>query len=265
MSAPLSREPRWRRRLSLELSHRGEFESLSEGSWRALLRKRCLTSSNHDTVLALDWPHFCTHATDSCGGKDGWCYTFQGHQASRLHNRHVAMVDVAARHFPLLFGEIVSCEVNAAVADGRLPYPNLRYSGSGEVVDAYIPALRSVAEHGVFLWGFTRSLSAAVSLRSFGASVIFSCDRTTRAEDIAKARTLGIRFGYTSTDINDYPPEGTVVTFPVHRIGRVREVVDTASLCPKVLADFLDDCRPAGSCQFTCRRCHTPDVPYELR
>jgi hypothetical protein len=265
MTRPRTVQPRWQRRLTLELAHSREFEGLDELQWEMLLRKRRVTSVNHDTVLALDWPHFCGHATEACGGRAGWCYTFQGNQANRLHNRHVAMVDALARSFPHLFGAAVAREVHEAVHDKRLPYANLRYSGSGEVVEAYIPALRQVCERGVHLWGFTRSVNMANALRELGAGVIFSCDRTTPVADLSTATMQGFPLGYTSADVNDRPPAGTVVTFPVHRVGRVREVVDCSSICPKVLADFLHDCRPPASCQQVCQRCHRPESPNAIR
>ncbi len=252
--------PRWRKRLDKELVFRAEFEGLDEAEWRSLLKRRNVTSKNHDTVLAIDWPHFCGDATDACGGPKGWCYTFQGNQANKMHNRHVAMVDVLARSFPEVFGEAVANEVQAAVSGGAIPYPNLRYSGSGEVVEAYVPALQSVSMRGVKLWGFTRNLRVADGLRSIGASVIVSCDTTSPPGFIDDARSKGFSLGYTSSDVEDKPPPETIVTFPVHRIGRVNEVVDVPSTCPKVLADFLDDCRPEGSCQNICRRCHEPEV-----
>src|SRR5208283_5819688 len=96
--------PRWRLRLDKELAFRDEFSGLSEVEWSVLLKTRHVTSSNNDTVLSLDWPHFCANATPACGGPNGWCYTFQGNQAGKLHNRHAAMVDVLARNFPDIFG-----------------------------------------------------------------------------------------------------------------------------------------------------------------
>jgi hypothetical protein len=251
-------QPRWRKRLEKELSFRRGFADLDERGWRDLLRIRRISSSNHDTVLSLDWPHFCANATVACGGPEGWCYTFQGNQAGASHNRHAAMVDVLARGYPELFGEAVAREVHDAVGKGLLPYPNLRYSGSGEVVEAYVPALDQTIRRGVRLWGFTRNLRVAETLRNMGAGVIVSCDRTSFSAFIARARAEGFPLGYSSTGVTDGPPAGTVVTFPVHRVGRVREVVDSASVCPKVLADFLDDSRPAGMCQRFCQRCHDP-------
>jgi hypothetical protein len=254
----VTQEPRWRQRLSKELSFRQDFEDLDEAAWRKLLKTRRVTSRNHDTVLALDWPHFCAHATEGCGGPKGWCYTFQGNQAGKLHNRHVAMVDVLARKYPGIFADRVSAEVHDAVENGLMPYPNLRYSGSGEVTEAYISALREVCLRGVHLWGFTRNLRLAHELRQMGAGVIISCDKTTPPGVIQKASAGSFALAYSSSGVSDTPPEGTVVTFPVHRVGRVREVVDSPSLCPKVLADFLHDSRPSASCQVVCRRCHRP-------
>ena len=252
------RLPRWRQRLAKELAYRGEFTDLDELGWRELLKSRNVTSSNHDTVLSLDWPHFCSDATKACGGVDGWCYTFQGNQAGKLHNRHAAMVDILARRFPTLFGEAVETEVQSAVNEGRLPYANLRYSGSGEIVEPYLPALEDVVSRKVQLWGFTRNLRIAGRLREIGAAVIVSCDATSPDGFIEEATSQGFALGYTSNGVDDVPPKGTVVTFPIHRVGKVREVVDAMSVCPKVLADFLDDCRPKASCQLYCQRCHDP-------
>lgn len=256
------RIPRWRQRLDKELAFRPEFAGLDEPAWRALLKTRRVASSNNDTVLSLDWPHYCAHATPACGGPQGWCYTFQGNQAGKLHNRHAAMVDVLARNFPALFAAQVTAEVNAAVKAGLMPYPNLRYSGSGEVVEAYVPALRGVHDRGVRLWGFTRNLRLARVLRDMGAGVIVSCDKSSPPDFVEEARTAGFPLGYSSNGVDDFPPEGTVVAFPVHRVGRVREVVDSPAVCPKVLADFLDDCRPEASCQLICHRCHNPNKPW---
>lgn len=252
------KQARWRLRLDKELAFRSEFESLDEPSWRKLLKTRRVSSSNHDTVLALDWPHFCANATASCGGPNGWCYTFQGNQAGKLHNRHAAMVDVLARRYPSIFAEKVKEEVLEAVASGFMDYPNLRYSGSGEVVEAYFPALKIIQESGVHLWGFTRSLRLAKKLRAIGAGVIISCDKTSPEGFIESSVKAGFVLGYTSDGVCDTPPKQAIVTFPVHRVGRVREVVDAPSVCPKVLADFLHDSRPKGSCQMICKRCHNP-------
>jgi hypothetical protein len=250
--------PRWQQRLDKELAFRPEFAELDELSWRDLLKSRRVASSNHDTVLSLDWPHFCAQATPACGGPQGWCYTFQGNQAGRLHNRHAAMVDMLARKFPELFVERVTAEVSEAVNAGLMQYANLRYSGSGEVVEAYLPALQGLHGRGVKLWGFTRSLRLAHQLREIGAGVIISCDRTSPLSFAEQASAEGFPLAYSSSGVDDTPPNGTMVTFPIHRVGRVREVVDSPTVCPKVLADFLDDCRPKASCQLICQRCHNP-------
>jgi hypothetical protein len=248
--------PRWRLRLEKELQHRVEFSGLTQEEWLRILRTRRVTSSNHDTVLAIDWPHFCRASTEACGGVAGWCYTFQGAQANSAHNRHVAMVDVLAREHPELFASQVVKEVDEAVDAGRMPYRNLRYSGSGEVSASYMEGLELVASAGVHLWGFTRDLEVAGLLRSIGAGVIVSVDRTTPGSTISGSRSLGFPLAYTSMDIDDLPPAGTLVTFPVHRVGRVREVAATESLCPKVLYDFYDEQRPPATCQMECQRCH---------
>src|SRR5262249_14177890 len=96
-------------------------------------------------------------------------------------------------------------------------------------------------------------------LRALGAGVIVSCDKTSPPGFAADAVAAGFLLAYSSSGINDKPPSGTVVTFPVHRVGRVREVVDSPSVCPKALADFLDDSRPKADCQQFCHRCHNPE------
>jgi len=179
-----------------------------------------------------------------------------GESGRKTHNRHAAMVDVLATTEPILFGEIVELEVRRAVERGMLTYPNIRYSGSGEIVEAYVPALLEVERRGIRLWGFTRSLRYARLLRDIGVSVIVSCDQTSPLDVVERARKDDFPLGYSSVGVEDEPPEGTLVTFPVHRVGRVREVVDTPSLCPKVLSDYFDDSRPEGYCQRLCSRCH---------
>jgi hypothetical protein len=253
--------PRWKRRLEKERAHFSEFLDLSKDEWRQLLKKRSVTSSNQDTVLALDWPHYCAHATSACGGSNGWCYTFQGNQSTKLHDRHVAMVDTVARQHPTLFADKVADEVGKSVVAGRMDYPNLRYSGSGEATDAHLPALKYVTELGVHLWGFTRNIALAKRLRSIGCSVIVSCDRTSPDGFSHKAHEAGFRIAYSSEDVADLPPLGTIVTFPVHRGGKVREVVDIHTLCPKVVSDFVHDSRQNGTCQSICNRCHKAISP----
>lgn len=248
--------PRWRVRLEKELAHVSEFESLGTAGWGPLLRKRSVTSRNHDTVLSLDWPHYCAHSTSACGGPEGWCYTFQGNQAGIAHNRHAAMVDQLAVREPLLFARTVRSEVEKAVERGELAYPNVRLAGSGETIDAYVPALTEVVRLGVRLWGFTRNLRLAERLRAVDVAVILSSDRTSPAGFVEAATNANFPIAYTSAGVDDHPPVGTFVTFPLHRVGRVREVVDAPSLCPKVVADFLDDSRPEAFCQRYCQRCH---------
>lgn len=253
--------PRWRIRLDKELAYRAEFESLDEQGWEALLRSCSVTSQNHDTVLSLSWPHFCAHATESCGGSEGWCYTFQGNQVSKAHNRHAALVHFLATRQPRLFAAKVRQEVEKAVDRGDIPYPNVRLAGSGETIQSHLPALQKVLEQGIGLWGFTRDLRLAERLRQIGVKIIVSCDRSTPAHFVEMASELALPLAYTSVSVNDHPPEGTLVTFPLHRVGRVREVVDTPTLCPKVLTDFLEDSRPKAYCQRHCHRCHLREEP----
>jgi len=255
------KSPRWARKLKRELALGKKYTRLNEQEWRQLLVGKRVTSFNHDTYLALDWPHYCYAATEACGGVNGWCYTFQGHQASRSHESRVAMVDSLARDMPALFAETVVAEVMEAVSQGHLPYPNLRYSGSGECAEHHHPALALVAQAGVRLWGFTRQLSLAAAMKDIGAAVIFSCDRTTDAAQIAAAQRQGVPLAYTSCDVSDVAPAGTMVVFPVHRGGRVKEVVDHESICPKVLDDFFLERRPPNSCQARCTRCHQSNQP----
>lgn len=247
---------RWKKRLSKELSYTNEFMALSEEDWINLLKKRHVTSSNQDTVLALDWPHYCGNATKACGGSQGWCYTFQGNQATKVHDRHVAMVDVLARKHPHLFAQKVASEVHKSVESGEMKYPNIRYSGSGEFTEDHLPALQLLSLTGVHLWGFSRNIKLAAQLRKMNASVIISIDKTSPSSVVEEARANGFNLAYTSDGVYDQPPPGTIVTFPVHRIGRVHEVVDVVSLCPKVVMDFLDDSRPSGTCQLRCMKCH---------
>ena len=249
-------EPRWRKRLRKERAYLQEFEALSVHAWAELLATRNVTSANHDTTLSIDWPHYCANATQACGGPEGWCYTFQGRQASWQHNRHSAMVDVLARSHPYLFAEHVAKEVRRAVHADKIPYPNIRISGSGEMTDSHVPAIARTIDLGVHAWGFTRSLLIGEALRAAGAYVIISCDSTSPSDLARAAVDGGFPLAYSSNGVDDVPPPGTLVTFPVHRVGRVREVVDAPSLCPKVVSEFLHDERPAGFCQLFCHRCH---------
>jgi len=253
-----SRIPKWRRLLKKELEARSQFSSLSLNEWRSLLKARSVCSNNHDTVLSLDWPHYCARATEGCGGTRGWCYTFTGPQAGEKHIRKVAMVDALASFQPTLFSEVVVLEVERAVHKGKLPYPNLRYSGSGEVNSTHVEALALVAAQGVRLWGFSRNLSVAKSLRARGIAVILSYDRSTPAQQTDAAREEGFPLAYSSVGVEDTPPFESLVVFPLHRSGRVPEVADVSGLCPKVLNEYLHHERPHATCQTLCQRCHTP-------
>jgi hypothetical protein len=249
-------QPKWEVRLARERTASAEFTGWTEPQWRSALLTWRVTSANHDTGLALDWPHYCLHATDLCGGPAGWCYTFQGNQAWKNHDRKVVMVDILARTQRQLFAELVTREVHEAVGEGVLAYPNLRYSGSGEMTRAHLPALKLIAANSIHLWGFTRQLDLVEPLRQIGAGVLFSCDRSTSSEAFQTARELRVGLAYTSSSIDDSPPPNTVVVFPLHRGGRVKEVVDSEGLCPKVLEDFMYDERSERFCQTKCHRCH---------
>jgi hypothetical protein len=249
---------RWKKRLEKERAHFSEFELLNEDEWKRLLKQRRITSSNQDTVIALDWPHYCAQSTNACGGEKGWCYTFQGNQATKLHDRHVAMVDTLARKHPKLFAEKVTEEVTESVVADQIAYPNLRYSGSGEVAEAHLTALSYIAGFDIHLWGFTRNIGLAEKLRGIGAGVIISCDQTSKHGFSDQAIAEGFPIAYSSEGVSDMPPIGTLVTFPVHRGGRVHEVVDVSTLCPKVVSDFVNDSRQNGTCQKVCNRCHKP-------
>lgn len=260
LSMPSSREleiqPKWEVRLARERTAEAEFADWTETQWRKALSVSRVTSANHDTGLALDWPHYCLHATDLCGGPEGWCYTFQGNQAWKNHDRKVVMVDIVARKQRALFAELVTKEVREAVQQGRLAYPNLRYSGSGEMTRAHLPALKLLSSNKIHLWGFTRQLDLVSPLREMEAGVLFSCDRSTPSRAFQRAEELGVGLAYTSSSVDDLPPPNTVVVFPLHRGGRVKEVVDSDGLCPKVLEDFMYDQRSERFCQTKCHRCH---------
>lgn len=250
-------EPKWKLRLKKELICKQYFKNFNYEDWLIYLKGKKVTSSNYDTILALDWPHYCSHSTEGCGGKNGWCYTFQGNQVGKHHDKHVAMVDSLARDQPELFGDVVYSEIMDFVKKNKIPYPNLRYSGSGEVIPAYLNALHELVKRGVKLWGFSRDVKLALKMRKLGISVIISCDRTSSKELFKDAKNNDLPMAYTSMGVDDYPPKKAFVTFPVHRIGKVKEVVNTDSICPKVLSDFLEDSRPRGSCQLICRKCHS--------
>lgn len=247
---------RWKYRLKKESSYNDFFNSLDLNNFLLFIQKKRLTSQNHDTGLAIDWPHFCLHATTACGGKNGYCYTFSGFQATKAHDQHVAMVDSFARRFPEYFAEKVAKEVTQGVCEGKLSSKNLRYSGSGETHQDHIPALSLIIEHGIHLWGFTRNIDIAIKLNNIGARSIFSVDCTTSPSVVKKALQNDIPIGYVSSGVDDLPSFNPLVIFPCHRGGNVNEVADHPSLCPKVLYDFYHSKRPAGSCQFNCLRCH---------
>jgi len=249
-------EPKWKKRFNLEREAQKPFLSLDENTLRALIRGRQITSNNYDTVLSLDFPHYCSGATNGCGGDKGWCYTFHGFQSLSQHNSKVALIDIAARRIPIEFADKVVEEVLSSVEAGEMVYPNLRYSGSGEVALEHIPALALIISKGVKLWGFSRNISVAVRLREIGASVLVSCDKTTPQKSLQNALNFGFKLSYTSTSVVDHPPQRTFVVFPLHRSGTVREVVDNPAICPKVLEEFLHGDRTPSACQKRCNRCH---------
>jgi hypothetical protein len=253
-----SSTPKWRRKLERELGERARFDGLSVEEWRCLLEGRSVTSSNHDTVLSLDWPHYCAGASEACGGPRGWCYTFTGLLAGKHHISKVAMVDALASLHPALFAEQVVLEVERAVRSGALPYANLRYSGSGELNPGHVRALALVAARGVRLWGFTRNLAVASALRAASIAVIVSYDRSTPSRQLAAARLEGFPLAYSSGGVDDHPPYPSLVVFPLHRSGRVPEVADVLGLCPKVVHEYLHQERPPATCQVECQRCHSP-------
>lgn len=255
--------PKWKSRLATEREYIRAFERLNEHRLHETGRDGSILSSNHDTVITLDWPHYCSYATEACGGPQGWCYTFAGFHVTPAQARKVALNDVLARRAPRLLADLVSREVMEAVRQRRIRYPNLRFSGSGEVHPSHIPALVEIASRGIQLWGFTKNPHVARALKAESISVLFSCDQTTPAAHLLKARSMGVPLAYTSTGVNDRPPVGTLVTFPVHVSGRVSEVVDDRTLCPKVEEEFLAGVRTPAWCQARCKRCHCPQTRPE--
>lgn len=251
-------QPKWRSRLAKELELGGRFIGWSSSEWRSYLASKKLLSVNYDTIVSLDWPHFCGDATEGCGGARGWCYTLGG-QLGGADARSIkaAVSDRLARDFPDLFADVVVNEVHELVDGGALPYPNLRVSGSGEAHIAHVPALARVKDRGVQLWGFSKSIKIALEMRKIGASIMFSCDATTPRSKLDEAIKNGFALAYTSIGAGDHPPVGTTVTFPLHRSGRVREVVDTPTVCPKVVEEFFNGKRRQAACQSLCRRCHS--------
>jgi hypothetical protein len=248
---------KWQIRLEEELSLRLPFDGLNLSQWRQHLKHTKLLSDNYDTVVSLDWPHYCGGATVGCGGKNGWCYTLGGQLGgSANRSKRSAMTDSLARNYPSLFAEIASAEIEKLVADGEIPYPNLRFSGSGELHYSHLPAIFQLKELGITLWGFSKNLKVAIELRRNDISVLFSCDITTPIEQILDAKNNGLQLAYTSTGVRDTPPDGTFVTFPLHRSGKVREIVLSESVCPKVIQEYTDGRRSRASCQLRCTRCH---------
>ena len=195
------RKAKWKTFLRSELQFQTQMRKWSEGRWREELRQRHLLSQNHDTFVSLDWPHYCSGATEACGGERGWCYTFSGSQASEKHREKVAYVDYVARKYPNVFAERVIEEINNHVLKGRLPYPNLRFSGSGEMSLMHVDALSQIRSGGVHLWGFTRNLRVAERLHEIGIAVLFSCDSTTDPRVLRKASELN-----TSKTTSKMPP-----------------------------------------------------------
>lgn len=248
--------PKWRGRLAVERTFIDEYEELSDEALSRLAESTDPLSSNHDTVLSVDWPHFCSFATDACGGKRGWCYTFAGFHVTPAQARKVALNDVLARRVPAAFAERVAHCVREHVRRQRLPYENLRFSGSGEITVAHVPALQAIAVRGVRLWGFTKNPHVAEALTSMDIAVLFSCDHTTNPAHIERVRAFGLPIAYSSKGIEDVPPPGTLVTFPVHVSGRVTEVVDHPSVCPKVVEEFVHGTRTPAWCQERCQKCH---------
>jgi len=249
-------KPKWYRTLQREQSFSDSYKNLSLLEWEFLIKSKRLTSTNYDTVVSLDWPHFCEGATVGCGGSNGWCYTFQGRLASERHINKVGLVDALAKANPELFAETVANEVMGLVKKGKLSYANLRYSGTGEVTYSHLPALKHISDLDVHLWGFTRVIEIARKLRELGASVIVSCDRTSEPRFITEAIDEGFGLVYTSLGVDDSPPLGTIVTFPLHKLGRVTEVVSSNTLCPKVAEEYIRGSRKPATCQERCHRCH---------
>jgi len=250
---------KWKERLSVELHFQSALKGLTATELEAIVRARGILSSNYDTVVSIDWPHYCVHATEGCGGARGWCYTFAGNHAMPDHARKVALVDIVATKHPELFASQVAVEVDALTGKGKLSYRNVRYSGTGEAHLRHLKALELTAKQGIRLWGFTRNLAFARRLRALGIASLISCDKTTPADIVSEAGRAGFGLAYTSVSVVDLPPAGTVVTFPLHTSGRVREVVDDSSLCPKVVEEYLTGTRRSGWCQTRCQRCHLPN------
>ncbi len=251
---------KWKILLKKELGHQVKFADLSSSEIRKRISEINVLSENYDTVLSLDLPHYCSGATEACGGKSGWCYTFQGFQALPNHIRKVAFVDYCIKRYPEYVLDKVIQEVNIALLKKKIFYPNLRFSGSGELTHHHLPLIGMLKKNGINIWGFTKNVDIAIKLKKLGASVIFSYDRTSPIEKVQQAASAGIALGYTSSGVLDIPKHKAFVVFPLHKGGKVQEVLDHPKLCPKVVEEFLTGKRNAASCQVTCNRCHFPET-----
>ncbi len=247
---------KWRQLLAQELQYRNALTGQSTEKLTELCKRSKLLSGNIDTGVSLDFPHYCTGATPLCGGPRGWCYTFSGRHCSEGHHQKVALIDVLSVKEPELLAATVLTEVDNARVKGLVSSMNLRYAGSGEVAPHHLPALKIISSKGIKLWGFTKRLDVALSLRAIGASVLFSWDSSSKLDLVQEAVTNGFQLAYTSADALDRPEIPSFVVFPLHRQGRVREVVDCSNLCPKVVEEYLTDTRRPGACQSRCTRCH---------
>jgi hypothetical protein len=250
------KQPKWRKRLKLEQSYIKHFEEFSEEDLIDKANSTSFLSSNHDTVVSLDWPHFCYFATEACGGVSGWCYTLTGINMTDSQAKKSALTDVVARRYPNIFAERVESELRLHIKRKTIKYLNLRYSGAGELHPDHLNAILAIKTKGINLWGFTKNPKLALILIENNISVLYSCDLTTSRNQIEWARNNNIPLAYSSDGIHDIPPENTFVTFPIHVSGRVSELVDHNTLCPKVVEEFLNGDRTPAWCQQRCKRCH---------
>ena len=247
---------KWRTRLKKEVYERKKYLRLSDDALSELITKRTILSTNYDTRVSLDFPHFCAGASLGCGGPKGWCYTFQGALARDAHHKKVAFNDATCLRLPEKLSVKIVSEISSAVAAGTLKYPNLRFNGSGEATSHHVPVLKRLVELGVQVWGFSKNIQILPKLRDAGVSVMYSYDRTTSIEDVDRAVKNNFSLAYTSVGVKDFPLRGAKVVFPLHRSGHVKEVVDSQALCPKVIDEYLNQKRSPGYCQTKCNRCH---------
>ena len=247
---------KWKRYLIKELQYERKFRYLNINRLEKIIKRTGLLSKNHDTFLSLDWPHYCKYATDGCGGKNGWCYTFFGNQATQTKLQKVALVDFISTKYPEYFAEKVEKELSVFINKGKIRYKNIRFSGYGEINKKHLKALHLLASKDIRMWGFTKNPWIIKTLLDLGIYVLFSCDKTTPSAYMDFILKSGIDIAYTSSGINDRPPLNTKVTFPVHISGNVKEVIDHESLCPKVVEEFLTKQRQNYWCQLRCQRCH---------